>query len=125
MEKLVMSRTFLVAALLAATTALTATPTFAAPWHHRTSARYETSRQAVSMNDPTQYLVQESIPVQDHHTPGITPSAASASAAVGSYAYEPPAAHRRTAFGNDPTMYAIRNSIPEVYPHVPGIGARP
>ncbi len=122
-----MSRTFLVAALLAATTTLTATPTLAAPWHHRTSARYETSRPAISTNDPTQYMVQESIPVQDHHTPGITPSASAApvSAATGSYAYAPPTAQRGTAFGNDPTMYAIRNSIPAVYPHVPGVGARP
>lgn len=120
-----MSRKLLIAALLAATAALTATPTLAATWHHRSAARHQPSWQAENTSDPTQYMVENSIPVQDHQTPGITASAAPMSAATGAYAYAPAHASRSTAFANDPTMYAIRNSIPEVYPHVPGFGARP
>ncbi|MBS0535505.1 MAG: hypothetical protein JSR72_15725 [Proteobacteria bacterium] len=121
-----MSRNFAIAALLATTAALTATPTFAATWHHRGDARYQSAWRAENTSDPTEYMVENSIPVQDHHAPGITAAVVPAPAASTAYAYAPasayPAGH---AYASDPTMYAIRNSIPEVYPHVPGFGARP
>lgn len=121
-----MSRTYLIAAAIAVTTALSATPTFAATWHHRGDARYPVSRRAENTSDPTQYMVENSIPVQDHRTPGITASAAPMPAASGAYAYAPAETYRQApALAQDPTMYAIRNSIPETYPHVPGFGARP
>ncbi|MBS0245316.1 MAG: hypothetical protein JSR61_01755 [Proteobacteria bacterium] len=120
-----MSRKLIVAALLAATAALAATPTLAATWHHPAATRYNDEWRAETVNDPTQYMVENSIPVEAHQTPGITASATPMPAASSAYAYAPAAAYRqRSAFGSDPTMYAIRNSIPEANPHVPGIGAR-
>lgn len=121
-----MSRTVLNTAVFAALAAFVATPTLAASWHHHGATRYQPSWQTENTGDPTQYMVENSIPVRDHHTPGIPPSTARRSGAGSAYAYVPTTAYRQpSAFATDPTMYAIRNSIPETYPHVPGFGARP